>query len=272
MFGFVVANSEKLTQTQKMRYRATYCGLCDDLGSDRGVRYRFALTYDLVFLAIVLSSVFSEEYAETSERCPVYPARKRKLLQNRFTSYAADMNIALAYYKFLDDWHDDRSYKAYLKAKGFEKEMIRIREKYPVQCEIIKSCIDELSEIENNNILIPDIPADVFGRLLGSVFAYPGGEESLKNLLYDFGRSLGKFIYILDASQDLKSDIAKKRYNPLVRYSKKDIEPVLNMLMAECIEKYKALPVNQDREIIENILFSGIWTKYESGKKGIKSE
>jgi len=266
VFGFVVANSEKLTDEQRIRYRAVYCGLCDDLGHDRGFSYRLALTYDLVFLAIVLSAAEGEEYSERIGKCPVYPTKKRKYLRNKYTAYAADMNIALAYYKFLDDWHDDRSYKALMMAKKLQKETQRIAKKYPRQCSVAEKCLKELSDIEKNNVLIPDVPAAVFGKLLGSVFACT--DDPLKSYLYDFGFALGKFIYILDAAEDLKSDIRKKSYNPFIRYSINDIEPILHMTMAECVEKYRALPVKQDREIIENILFSGIWTSYESGKKG----
>jgi len=120
-------------------------------------------------------------------------------------------------------------------------------------------------EIEKADVHIPDIPASVFGELLGSIFAFQDIEN--KALLYDFGCALGKFIYIMDAAVDLKSDLKKKRYNPLVRYSSADTEKILEMLIAECVEKYKALNVKQDREIIENILFSGVWMKYPARKE-----
>ncbi|MBR3767149.1 MAG: hypothetical protein IKL10_02795 [Clostridia bacterium] len=266
MFGFVVANPQKLTDEQNVRYKAVYCGLCEDLGKERGIKCRIALTYDLVFLAIVLSSVCGEEYMETVGRCPVHPAKKRKFLQNKYTSYAADMNIALAYYKYIDDWQDDNSKSAYMKAKLFSKEVEKIAEKYPEQCEAIKKCLSELTEIEKNGVLVPDVPAVVFGKLLGSVFAVL--DTPLKSYLYDFGFALGKFIYVMDAAVDLKSDIKKQKYNPFIQYSFIDTEPVLQMLMAECVEKYKVLPIKQDKEIIENILFSGVWTAFDARKKG----
>ena len=266
MFGFVVANSEKLTEEQRKRYRGVYCGLCEDLGNNRGFRYRFSLTYDLVFLAIVLSGVTGEDYSERTGRCPVNPAKKRKYLQNKFTEYAADMNIALAYYKYLDDVKDDKSFSAWTKMKLFHKQTERIREKYPFQCAETERFLKEISDAEKNNVLIPDVPADSFGRLLGTIFAYPGIEGAEK--LYDFGFCLGKFIYVLDAAADLKQDIKKQHYNPLIHYSLKDTEPVLQMIMAECVEKFNMLDVKQDSDIIENILFSGVWTAYEASKKG----
>lgn len=270
MFGFVVANPERLTEEQRKKYKAVYCGVCEGMGRDRGFRYRMALTYDLAFLAIVLSSVNNEGYDERTGRCPVHPARKRAFLENTFTRYAADMNIALAYYKYLDDKKDDGSVTASLKARLFGNETEKIRKKYPDKCSHIVNCLDELEKIERADVLQPDIPADVFGKMLGGVFSF--GNEDLCQQLYDFGYSLGKFIYVMDAAVDLKSDIKKKRYNPLIRYSLADTEGILEMLMADCVEKYRLLPVNEDKEIIENILFSGVWTRYTPGRKGLKSE
>jgi len=268
MFGFVVANPEKLTEEQKKRYSGIYCGLCDDLGESRGFMCRMALTYDLVFLAVVLSSVFSEEYTESEGRCAVHPMKRKIRLRNKYTEYAADMNLALAYYKYLDDYSDDNSKKAYLKMKLFRKVSGEIAEKYPRQCEAVKNCLSELTKAEKENVLIPDIPSDIFGRLLGEIFAV--GDENIRQSLYSFGEALGRFIYIADAAVDLKHDIKKQRYNPLVQMSFGDTEPLLQMLMADCVEKYKTLPIIQDREIIENILFSGIWTQYDARKKGKK--
>ncbi len=226
------------------------------------------LTYDLVFLAIVLSAVTGEAYSISTARCPVHPAKKRIFRRNRFTSYAADMNLALAYYKYIDDWKDDNSRKAKIAAGLFRKAFEETEKRYPYQCNEIKKCLEELSQAEKNNVLIPDVPAAIFGRLLGAVFSY--GDEELKERLYEFGLALGKFIYIADAATDLKSDIKKQRYNPLVQFSAGDTEPVLQMIMAECLEAYNRLPVKQDKEIIENILLSGIWTSYDRKMKGKK--
>lgn len=270
VFGFVIANPEKLTGEQRLRYKSVYCGVCENLGRDRGFRYRMTLTYDLAFLALVLSSVTGEGYREDTVRCPVHPLKKRKISTNRFTEYASDMNIALSYYKFIDDKNDDSSLAAAVKEGIFRKEAKKILEKYPVHCERIEGCLERLQEIEKADVHIPDIPASVFGELLGSIFAL--GEPSLEKELYEFGFVLGKFIYIMDAAVDLKGDIKKKRYNPLIRGSFSSAENILDMLMGECVEKYKALPVRLDREIIENILFSGVWTKYRPVRKGKKVE
>ncbi len=265
MFGFVTAAPEKLTEENRAHYKAVYCGLCEDLGEDRRALSRMALTYDLVFLAIVLSSFYNEKYEESSGRCPVHPLKKRSFCRNRFTRYASDMNIALAYYKYMDDVNDDSSFTASLKMKLLGKEAEKISRKYPRQCADIRRYLNDLEEAEKNNILIPDIPAEIFGSLLGSIFKFEENEGGEK--LFAFGKELGKFIYILDAAVDMKKDIKKQKYNPLIRINTSDHEVILQMIMAECVEKYNELNIEQDKEIIENILFSGVWTAFDAMKE-----
>lgn len=267
MFGFVVANPEKLSADENHHYKSVYCGICEELGRHRKFRNRLALTYEAAFLAVVLSAVNGEAYTVCSGRCPVHPLKKRSFEKNVYTAYAADMNIILAYYKYLDDIKDDNSFSAKIKAKMFAAEAAKVSQKYPVQCRSVESCLKELSHAEKENILLPDIPADIFGRLLGNIFNVNNSKE-----LYNFGYSLGKFIYTADAAVDRKKDIQKKKYNPLIQYRKNDIEPLLHMLMADCVEKYKVLPVKKDREIIENVLFSGIWTVYDARMKRKENE
>ena len=264
MFGFVVANPEKLNEEQRAHYRAVYCGLCRALGKEHGFIDRLTLTYDLAFLILVLSAVEGEPYETLTERCPIHPT-KHTYAVNRFTSYAAEMNIALSYYKFLDDKNDEGSVGASVKAAVFRKEALAAADKYPVQCKAIADCLDKLSAAEKSDILMPDIPAGLFGELMGALFALEGCAH--KDALYEFGCALGKAIYLMDAAVDLKKDIRKKQYNPLIMTPKAEIKTALDILMAETVEKYKALPVSQDAAIIENILYSGIWTVYESRRR-----
>lgn len=266
MFGYVIANTGKLTQSEMEHYRACYCGLCKALGSRHGTISRLSLTYDMTFLVLLLSSIYGLNTgcpaAELpGERCALHPFRKHSYWQNEITSYAADMNVLLAYYNLLDDWKDDRKIEAYIGAKAFEGACRRISQLYPGKCDIIKNYLTALSEIERSGELNPDIPANCFGELMGEIFAYRDDEHA--NNLRGFGKALGRFIYIMDACIDLKADIKNERYNPLAALSSESFKEILNLLMADCMEEYNKLPVEKDRGIIENILYSGVWTRYE---------
>ena len=270
MFGYVIANYDKLTEDEELRYRSCYCGLCMALGKRHGILSRITLNYDLAFLALLLSALYEKDDSLKTGRCPIHPVKPRKYVGNEFIDYAADMNIVLSYKKFLDDWKDDKSITARCEAMLFEGSYRRIAAEYPVQCKTVNECMDELSAIEKAGILNPDIPAGCFGRLVGGIFN-PKLDEYGEGLRA-FGNSLGRFIYIMDACLDLKEDIRKERYNPMITISSADFDDILKLLMADCTEKYNSLNIKNDVNLIENILYSGVWTRYEAKNLKVKGK
>lgn len=262
MFGYVIANIDNLSQEEKDHYKACYCGLCKALGSRHGAISRITLTYDMTFLVLLLSSLYGQDTALNRERCAVHPLKQHNYWQNEITSYAADMNVLLAYFNFMDDWKDDKKITALIEAKAFEGSYRRVSKLYTDKCDIISRCLSTLSEIEKSGELNPDIPANCFGELMGEIFVYRDDEHA--GDLREFGKALGKFIYIMDACLDLEADIKKERYNPLVTLSSQSFKEILNLLMADCTEKFRRLPIEKDKSIIENILYSGVWTRFEA--------
>ncbi|WP_010252148.1 DUF5685 family protein [Acetivibrio cellulolyticus] len=265
MFGYVVANVDKLTAEEKQHYRSCYCGLCKALGSRHGALSRITLTYDMTFLVLFLSALYKTVNKIETERCIIHPLKPHQYWQNDITNYAADMNVVLAYYNLLDDWIDDKNILSLCEAKLFEQQYRQIIKRYPNQCTVISECLNELSKVEKSGELNADIPANFFGKLMGEIFVLR--EDEYTENLRAFGRALGKFIYIMDACLDLKDDIKHERYNPLIMSSSEDFSSILTLLMADCTEKYKQLPIKQDTNLIENILYSGVWTKYEAEKQ-----
>jgi len=218
----------------------------------------------MAFLILVLSSIYNNEKTEGEERCVAHPIKAHKYWQNKITEYAADMNIVLAYYNFLDDWEDDSKIISYGEAKFFENDYNKVEKKYPKKCSYIKNQLDELSNIERRGVMNPDIPGKIFGNILGEVFSY--NKDEYEEDLRAFGNSLGEFIYIMDAVLDFKKDLKKERYNPLVGTPTKNFKDILNILMHETVENYKKLPIEQDKDIIENVLYLGVWTQFEIAK------
>ena len=76
-----------------------------------------------------------------------------------------------------------------------------------------------------------------------------------------FGYALGCAVYMMDAAVDLKGDLKRQRYNPLAFVSS-DRESLLDVLMARCTEAYGGLCIHNYKSIFDNILYSGIWTRY----------
>ncbi len=268
MFGFVVANQEKLSPGDKDIYKSCYCGLCRSLGKRHGNLSRLTINYDMTFIILVLSSLYEEDYKRISERCMVHPVNKHTCRFNGISDYAADMNIVLAYFNFIDDWNDDKKLHSLIEAKLLEKAYRRVHVKYPDQCGNISAYLKELLEIEKSGELNPDIPANCFGKLMAEVVSFR--KDNFSHHLRAFGTALGKFIYIMDACIDLKKDIKKESYNPMITTSSENFSTILNLLMADCVEKYRKLPIERHKDLIENILYSGVWTRFEAEKKRSK--
>ena len=169
MFGYVTANWKELTKEQQKRYGAVYCGICRCIRSQSSNLSRLGLSYDMAFLALLLMSLYEPEETSGSNACILHPIQKRPWVENEFVRYAADMNVALAYYNFADDWQDDRKLSAAAMMTFLGKQLPRIEEAYPRQCEAIRSCIHKLNRLEKEGCPNPDEPAGAFGTLMGEI-------------------------------------------------------------------------------------------------------
>lgn len=266
MFGYIEANAALLSEEQLIRYRGCYCGLCRSLKERHGQLSRITLSFDMTFLVMFLSSMYEPEEKSGEGRCAIHPLKKRHYWSDKYTDYAADMNVALAYHNCLDDWNDERNFFRLTQAKALEGRYKLISGQWPRQCCAIEECIRTLSEIENSSQSDPDAGANCFGELMAELFVCE--EDSIwSSRIRDFGRALGKFIYMMDACVDLEKDKKHSRYNPFIRnendnLSEEDRLLILKMLAGDCTGIFELFPLLQDIDIMRNILFSGVWRQY----------
>ncbi len=261
MFGYVTVYKEALNEADIERYKAYYCGLCRTIGKNHGNFSCTTLTYDMTFLTILLSKIYYGDTKSGMESCLIHPIKKHKyIVCGDVSDYTAAMNVALAYYKCLDDWHDDKKVLKGSEAFLLRREFKKISQKYPEKCRLIKQCIDKLSEMEKSGEMNPDLPAHCFGDMLGELFVYK--DDVNKEALRSLGCNLGKFIYIVDACCDLKTDLRKEKYNPMVSIKKENHREILNMLSDMCIDSFLSIKPACDDELLKNIMYSGIWLKY----------
>lgn len=269
MFGYVIANWEELSREQKNRYSGVYCGICRAIRRESGNLARMGLSYDMAFLALLLMSLYEPEERAHHNACLLHPIRRRGWVDSEIVRYCADMNVALSYYNCLDDWSDDGSHTAHLMAKELEKRLPPIEERYPRQCQILRESMEELGRLERENCPNPDEPAAAFGKLLASLLVYR--QDLWQGSLEEMGFQLGRFIYLLDACLDYDRDRRRKKYNPfLAAGQEKDWtrwEEYLVLAMARCTESFERLPLVQDKGILNNILYSGVWVNYRAKRK-----
>lgn len=266
MFGYFTTNADLLSKEEKARYQALYCGLCYVLGKEFGSIGRVTLTYDMTFLSALLSAVYDMPETEGTLRCPVNPLRQCDYVTTEATAYAADMNLVLAYYKYLDDWQDDHNLAARGKSRLLAPKAEKALARWPKQSEAVQGSLRALGEMERDNELNPDRPANCFGDMMGALFVMR--EDAQAPQLRRMGAALGRFVYIMDACMDLAADIQKERYNPLIAQMETDYTPLLTMLIGEATGIFEELPHVRDERILRNILYSGVWVKYETKTKG----
>ncbi|MCR5785778.1 MAG: DUF5685 family protein [Eubacterium sp.] len=268
MFGYVNVNKESLDKNNIEIYQSFYCGLCAKLKEISGPKGQMLLNYDMTFLIILLSGLYELEDEEKDFICKLHPTQKRKMRINRATEYAAQMNVLLSYQNFADDWHDDGQIKKRALMKLFEKQYKKIAIMYPSQAAAIEKCMRDLKKAEENGEYNVDIVAGYTGEMLSEIFAWEGGmwSENLKTL----GFYLGKFIYIMDAYEDIGEDMKNGSYNVLYeirRKNKKDFDTIskvmLVSMMTECAKAFERMPIVLYGDIIRNILYSGVWNKFE---------
>ena len=270
MFGYVNVNQRELTKEQQQRYGAVYCGICRRIREQSGQLSRLGLRYDMAFLSLLHMSFYEPEETSGKNGCAMHPFQKRPWVDNAYIRYGADMNVALAYYKCMDDWQDEGKTSAKWMSSVFGQNMPRIQGEYPRQCDAIAQCIGELARLEGENCPNPDETANCFGRLMGELMVVR--EDLWASTLRELGLHLGRFIYLLDAAVDFEKDRKKGSYNPYIamgmdREDWSRWEEYLVLTMARCTECFERLPLVQDKEILDNILYSGVWVNYRRKKK-----
>ena len=270
MFGYVTVNESELKMKDARRYKSFYCGLCRSLKRRCGLRGQAVLPYDMAFVDILLNGLYETPLTEEDRICLVHPARKQHMVYNRITDYTADMGLLFAYYKFLDDAEDEHSLRAQAAARALKKPVGKISAEWPRQAEACRVYIDSLSSFEKKRIYDLDGVAGLSGTALGEIFVMQEDEWSPE--LRKMGFYLGKFVYLMDAYEDLEKDIKKGRYNPWEPYADNvdfdaTAENVLTMMMAECAKQFEKLPIVQDIDILRNIIYSGVWMKYAELKR-----
>ena len=264
MFGYLVYNDSEMSEEDRKIYQDSYCGLCNRLHFSYGNLGRNTLSYDLTFINLLLTSVYRPVLNSGKERCLIHPVKMHDYTYSDVTDYCADMNILLSYYHFIDDYNDDGNKNALRISKKLQPYFESICNRYPEKTRHISDCLKSISEMEIHNVLNPDLPANRFGELMASVLDYR--EASFSKTLQETGYHLGRFIYLMDAYMDFKDDLKKERYNPLVLLKRDDVPDILENIMAQCTMFYEQLPLSGYKSILDNVLYSGVWTRYNTGK------
>jgi hypothetical protein len=267
MFGYVRINKMDLTFREYEHYKAYYCGLCKYLKRNHTELSRMTINYDITFLIVLLSSIYQPSAQVFHEKCIVDPVKKKKHIINEITEYAASMNILLAYYKLEDDVNDEGDIKSRLVRRAYRKSFKTAYDKYPQKADFIKACLGELRSLEEDQSTSIDQTSNCFARLLEEIFDYK--DDEYRDRLRKVGFNIGKYIYIMDAYEDLDEDLEKGRYNPFTDYKddrealKLRVDKLIGMTLSRLEEAILDLDIKVNKSIIDNIIYSGVYLRYK---------
>ena len=265
MFGYLAASEQDLSSDELRRYQAHYCGICQAIGKRCGQRCRVVLNHDLVFLSLLNGSLFEPPETEGHGHCLVHPVHEHQFLSTTHTDYAADLNVALAYHKALDDWNDEHSLFARASAAAIEKPYQRIRSRLPRQCVAVEQGLAAITEVEHASNSNPDEAAALFGRIMGELFV-EDPQSVWAASLYALGDRLGRFIYLMDALCDLEHDLKRGSYNPLAGMddAEQTAEDALQNLAGQATAIFEKLPLERDLHLLRSVLYVGIWSRWRT--------
>lgn len=277
MFGYVQPYIPNLTVGDYEYYRAAYCGLCRSMGKVCGSGSRLTLSYDGVFLALLRTALTGETSECERHRCPYAPLAKKNMLRSSAFDYSAGAAGVLAALKIEDDVTDESGAKkliALLCRAPAKRWMARADEQDSGVVGITreKLALYYVAENENSNCEFSDAGieagAEAFGAVVGSLCARGIDEENYA-IAYSVGRHVGRWIYCIDALDDLAEDAEKGRYNPFFASYGADLDEE-EKLTLECLlrdESDSAMSMLELAEadensrayrIIKNILTEGM--------------
>lgn len=270
MFGYIVLNKPEIKIKDFEEYRSFYCGLCRELREKFGLAGQVSLTYDMTFVILLLDGLYEPGIRKGTTRCIMHPVRKQMVRKSIVTEYAADMNLLLTYYKCMDDWKDERKLIRLGYAKLLEGKNEETAQAYQKKAEKILALLEQLSRWERAGERDIDKMAGCFGKIMEEVFAYK--EDIWEKSLRRMGFYLGKFIYLLDAYEDVEKDAENGNYNPfskdyIIEGFEERTRQLLIMMLAEACREFEKLPIIRHGDILRNILYSGVWCRFESVSK-----
>lgn len=264
MFGYITIDRDELKVKEYETYNHFYCGLCQDLKETAGQRARAALTYDMTFLAILLSALYEEETTKEIRRCMFRGGARRMCFRNQYTAYAADMNMLLVYHNLMDDWLDEKNKKSLAAARLLKKSYQKTASRYPEKIQAIRTYLKELHKAEQEKSTDIDLASGLTGTLMREIFVFQ--KDHWSRSLGDVGFYLGKYIYLKDAYDDLEEDRKNGTYNPFFAMAEepdfqKKANEILTMMASSAARAFERLPIIEYAGLLRNVLYSGLWVE-----------
>lgn len=267
MFGYLQVQKSELKVREYDSYKAIYCGLCKQLGKDYSFLTRLSLSYDCTFYAMLVMSVSRSCQGFVSKKCTCNPLKKCNFALCSSDSYnkAAAFSVISAYYKIKDDIADGnflKKLRSYIVLPLFSRwRKIAVKKfGYDELDNIVSDMLAMQFKNEESDVLTIDSAAHPTALMLAKLFESEAKNEIDSRVYYEFGYQIGRWIYYIDAADDLNQDIKNNNYNPFVRANKTDcdyIQSVLSQSLARAFDAYNLIDIVDFKGIFDNMLLLG---------------
>ena len=281
MFGYLRVQKSELRVREWEAYRSVYCGLCRQMGKDYSFLTRLTLSYDCTFYAILLMSLHRSCKGFDKGRCCFNPMKKCGFARCEGDAYskAAALSVIAAFYKLQDDLSDSGFFKRLIVrlAKPFFSRWHRkAAKKYPELETPLSAMMEAQRAAEQDMRCSVDRAADPTAVMVGSVLALEAQDETEKRILYEFGYHIGRWVYLMDAADDLEDDIKNNSFNPFRQYDGQDMRAyqtvTLNSCLARAYNAYNLMEPIDFKGILDNMMLYGFPAKQNSVVHHLKEE
>ena len=271
MFGYVLPVKSELKVRELDRFRAVYCGLCQEIRKQFGVYHTLFLSYDMTFLALILGACTPDDPGEEAMRCAVRGFRTQMIsCASASLRLAAQESVLLVKHKLLDNVQDEvglRKATAFLLSQLGTGAFRSAAESLQEFDNIAGLCMKDLAALESERVASIDRPADAFARLTQAMIPEMESSETNRILRHMFYH-LGRWIYLIDAVHDLKEDMDKGDYNPIaarfgleepdISSIRQEIQLTLERSLIDIHGAFQLLKIYRDSGLIENIIDLGL--------------
>lgn len=283
MFGYVKVYREELLVREDEAYKSVYCGLCRRLGKEYSFLSRFILSYDCTFYAVFLMSAAGSCTGFSKGRCCCNPLKRCSFCTGGEASLskAAALSVLLAFYKLEDDIADEKFFKRFLckcVRPFFSHWRKKAAQNYPGLDQAASDMLRRQKEAEADPACCLDKAADPTAHMMARILAEDAADDMQKRIFFQLGYQLGRWIYLIDATDDLCEDEKDGGFNPFLMLPKEERNPqniqvILSRCLAQMFDAYNLLDIQDFKGILDNIILKGLPVMQEkvlSGMEGVK--
>lgn len=278
MFGYIKPLKPELKVREFDTYQAVYCGLCRELGDAFGPFAKLTLSYDFTFIAMLAMALGQEFHGFCKGRCMANPFKKKNCAApSPELSLVAASAMVLFYHKVRDNLHDARGIGKlkYLPLLPFASSARKkAKKRYPQVDGAFASLMNRQFALEKQHTKSIDAAAEPTAAALQKMMPLLSEDPEEKRVLERFGYLLGRWVYLMDALDDLEDDAKHRSYNPFLerwgitdRKSPDEAQKaeiiaygrgVLNVTVAELGVTYELLELKRYKLILDNIIYFGL--------------